>query len=148
MPTLEIKLELLVNKQKDVSWCGLPSAFRTRQMGFLQACGTVQLLLALLCLCGWAPSFPLRPRVFWLYLWQRMRRFAKSSINASSHKKARGRGSCSYTSSRLLALGCAQSVLVLLKPLCTSIGATSLDFAVHPLTDSSLIVLLVPPTYW
>lgn len=64
--------------------------------------------------------------------------------NVMSHKKARGRRSCSYSSGRLLALGCAQSVLVsLLKPICTSIGPISLAFAVHPITDSSLIDHLV-----
>lgn len=61
-----------------------------------------------------------------------LRWFAKPSINSFAHKKARGRRSCSYSSVRLLAFGCAQSVLVpLLKPICASIGPTYLDFAVH-----------------
>lgn len=144
IPMLEMKSELLINK--NVSWWALPSAFSTRQTGSLRVCGIVQLLLALICLCGQAPGFPLRPRVFWLCdrgsgCW-----FTKSSINSFSHKKARGRRSCSYSSGRLLALGCEQNVLVpLLKPICTSIGQISLDFAVHLVTDSSLIVLLVFP---
>lgn len=45
-----------------------------------------------------------------------------------------------------VALGCAQDVLIpLLKPICSSVGQIPVDFAVHPVADSSLMFVVVAP---